>query len=622
MDINSPLTPPQQPNNSGVIPPAPRPFVAAAPTPPPMRNPMVAPATPAPVVPQPVTVPVAPAAAAPAAVPVPAVPPPTPQPVPQQVAQPAPQPIVQMPSPLAMPEPMVQMSAPAAPTPVVAPATPIPTAPPFRVPEPAAGQVFTAPNVPYVEPPLTPLSSIRNVPPAGGMIVVAPVAHKSHWLRALMVVVVVVVGAAAAYVFGYDRNVLLGSKDLLAKSFVANTETTQGSGQMEMKVTVTSEVASNPMPVGEAIYETPTVGKTEPITFDFSMNADFGFTNKEGIIESFVKFDPLTISIKPDYLAQEQGIPSTINAAFEVRLVDEVLYAQISRLTPEVSGMIEMMTGMNVVGQWISTTSYEATTTTDIEDLEDAQRIGLRILDEAVNIESDVYKIGSREITFTLDPEKMIAVMADEEGIDDEMRKEAIEDLKDIEFKKPMQLFVVIDRRGEVTQATFTTSIAESQTDTTFDAMFSYRITDTGEVNIEAPSNAIDLDEMFAQQFVETSEQSQADSMFMSMFYEIMTDETLVTATTYSGACKKFTDEYGVVGGVWPSSVGNEFPAGYEVKDFRCFDAATKMAVSAALYKDDQVMSQLCYDVATDSFTTDFKPVADPVSVSCISTIR
>lgn len=583
MDINSPLTPPQQPNNSGVIPPAPRPFVAAAPMPPPMRNPMVTPAAPAPVVPPP--------------------------------------------APLAMPEPMVQMSAPAAPTPVVAPATPtptpIPTAPPFRVPEPAAGHVFTAPNVPYVEPPLTPLSSIRNVPPAGGMIAVAPVAHKSHWLRALMVLVLVVVGAAAAYVFGYDKTVLLGSKDLLAKSFVSNTETTQGSGQMEMKVTVTSEVASNPMPVGEAIYETPTIGKTEPITFDFSMNADFGFTNNDGVVESFVAFDPFSITIKPEHLALEQGIPSTVTGAFEVRLVDEILYAQISRLTPEVAGMIEMMTGMNVVGKWISTTSYSATTTTEIEDMEDAQRIGLRILEEAVNIESDVYTIGSREITFTLDPEKIIAVMADEEGIDDEMKAEAIEDLKNVEFKKPMQFVVVIDRTGVVTQFTFTTSIAESETNTTFDALFSYRLTNTGEVKIEAPSNAIDLDEMFAETMQNSIDDEYADQMFMADFYTViaLADLELKNQGTYKGACKnvlmQFQNSALNTNSMFASSV-----TGYEIKDAICFDTDKKLAVSAALYKEGQVISRYCYDAAANVFATDFKPVADPVSVSCISTIR
>ena len=626
MDINSPSNPLQQPNNSGGISPTPRPFGAPAPTPPPMRNPMTAPA---PVVPQPMSVP----SAAPAQ---------------QPVSQPAPQPVVQTPTPLAMPEPMVQMSAPVVPasapapilTPVVpapapaasvptpvAPATPqsIPVVPPMRVSEPAAGEVFSAPNTtPYVVPPLTPLSSIRSVPPAGGAVAVAPVARKSHWFRTLAILILLILGAGAAYVFGYDKTVLLSSKDLLAQSLVSNTEVPQGSGEMEMKVTVTSEIASDPMPVGEAIYASPTVGKTEPITFDFSMNADFGFTNTDGVVESFVKFDPLAISIKPESLAQEQGIPSTIDAAFEVRVVDGVAYAQISRLTLEIAGMIELMTGVDVVGQWISTTSYEATTTTNIENMEDAQRIGLRVLDEAVTVESDVYKIGSREITFTIDPEKVVSVMADEQGIDEEMKKEAIEDLKNVEFKKPIRFVVVIDRTGQITEASFSTSITESQTKTVFDAMFSYRITDTGKVTIEAPSNAINLDELIA-----TTMQSSmggdeyADQVFMADFYNVIAfaDLELQNQGTYKNACKNVLKQFQNSA----SSTNANFASsasGYEIKDAVCFDADKKLAVSAALYKDGQVISRYCYDAATNDLETTFMPVADAASVSSISTIR
>jgi hypothetical protein len=526
-----------------------------------------------------------------------------------------------MPTPLAMPEPMVQMSAP------VAPATPqsIPVVPPMRVSEPAAGEVFSAPNTtPYVVPPLTPLSSIRSVPPASGTVAVAPVARKSHWFRTLVIVIVLIMGAGAAYVFGYDKTVLLSSKDLLAQSLISNTEVPQGSGEMEMKVTVTSEIASDPMPVGEANYGSPTVGKAEPITFDFSMNADFGFTNTDGVVESFVKFDPLSISIKPESLAQEQGIPSTIDAAFEVRVVDGVAYAQISRLTLEIAGMIELMTGVDVVGQWISTTSYEATTTTNIENMEDAQRIGLRVLDEAVTIESDVYKIGSREITFTIDPEKVVSVMADEQGIDEDMKKEAIEDLKNVEFKKPVRFVVVIDRKSEITQATVTTSIAESQTKTVLDAMFSYRITDTGKVTIEAPSNAINLDELIA-----TTMQSSmggdeyADQVFMADFYNVIAfaDLELQNQGTYKNACrnvlKQFQNSASSTNANFASSA-----SGYEIKDAVCFDADKKLAVSAALYKDRQVLSRYCYDAATNDLVTTFMPVADAASVSCISTIR
>lgn len=629
MDTYSPLTPPQDPHNPNVIPPAQvpqppavpvapapapipapaaRPFAAPAPTPPPMRNPMTAPAA------APVQFSSAPTPT-PVAQPVPVVVP-TPAPV-----VPPPAPVAPAPIPVAMPEPVVQA------TPFVAPSP---------IAQPASGEVFSAPNTPYVEPRLTPVSTLRAVPPAGGMVTVAPVQRKSHWFLVLVIIAVVVLGACATYVFGYDRTVLLGSKDLLAKSFAAETDIERASGRIDAQLTVKTEVPGKPELVGsgiyeiqsEAIYGSPSQAQglsLEKVEFNISFGADIGYIREAEDIKSYVTVDPFSISITPAEIASEQGIPANINAAFDVRVVNEVMYARISRLSPEIGGMIEMFTGENVVGQWVSVAIPEevATTTSTAEEIEKIQRVGLKLLDEAVDIESDVYKIGSREITFTIDAEKFVTILAEEEGIDEETRQEMVDDLKKVEFKEPVRIFVIIDRTGKVTHSKFTLSMSESETNSTFDASFSYTETKAEVANVEVPSNALSLDELFAAAYAPQMNDDYADQLFMTDFYQViaLTDLEASTRGSYKGACQK------VLAGFWStaSNTNQSFTSTmgqYEIKDAVCFDADKNLAISAALYKDGQVHSRYCYDAALNSFETEFMPVADQVSMSCVSTIR
>ena len=487
------------------------------------------------------------------------------------------------------------------PTPVVPPApvpTPAPTPTPASAPVPAPTPVPTsAPAQPAINSGVS-----RRIP------------------KILVAVVATVVFAGAAYVFGYDRTVLLSTKSLLARTLVEAPERIAGDLDVTATIVMPTQAPSTECDSIECIRELQSIEATIETAAELEIVA----VPREGAAHDMaVAVRSARISVLPASAIESYGLPSTIEIAGEIRTVGEQGYFKIDRVSPELEEILAMITVEAPLGQWY-VNALESTDDIESDAPEENKKFFERAF-EAVTVVSDERGFGTRVVQLSVDPIILARIAIEEGFVEADDAEAALNDIEDMDMT--IEARIEFDRHARVQRATVNaTSLLEEidEGDVRVEYDISFVRTEGYVEDVVAPENARQISVPMGESSVPGAQFSPADQFSLLLpAFEESSYIYLMEAGTYEGYCALAAGEIDLaMRGLGAVSENLAAPSTTQtVYRFNCYDDVHAFAASGWVQERGQPRVFGCVDSELGA-TFEFQPIADPITRTCNASIR